>query len=242
MALPKIDVPIFELTLPLSKQNIRFRPFLVREEKILLMAMESDDELATMLSIKQIITNCVLDDIDIDMMPVVDMEYLFLNLRARSVNEITDVHYKCNNQVNDEKGEHECGNIVKASFNLLEVKPVFNTEHSSKIELTPSLGVVMKYPTVGMMYSIRGSSIDGIMDVLVSCIDYIYDDETIYYAKDSSKEELTDFVDSLTKEQFVKLQDFFIGLPKLTKNLEFKCDKCGYSDEISLEGIQSFFE
>lgn len=242
MALPKIDVPIFELTLPLSKQSIRFRPFLVKEEKILLMAMESDAELSNMLAIRQIITNCVLDDIDLDQMTVVDMEYLFLNLRARSVGEIADVHYKCNNIVNDEKGEHECGNIVKTSFNLLEIEPVYNTSHSNKIELSPSLGIVMKYPTVGMMYKTGVSSIDSIMDVLISCIDYIYDDETIYYAKDSTQEELTEFIESLTKDQFVKVQDFFVLMPKLMKTLEFKCDKCGYADEISLEGIQSFFE
>lgn len=245
MALPKIDVVIFELTLPLSKQTIRFRPFLVKEEKILLMAIESNDENANMLAIRQIITNCVLEDINIDEMTIVDMEYLFLNLRARSISEITDVHYRCNNVITEEKDdspvEHECGNIVKMSFNLLELEPVCVTDHTTRIELTPSLGIVMKYPTVGMMFEMKVSSIDDIMGVLVSCIDYIYDDETIYYSKDSSREELLEFIESLSKDQFLKLQDFFVHMPKIRKKMEFKCEKCGYADEISLEGIQSFF-
>jgi len=241
MALPKIDVPIFELTLPISKLNIRFRSFLVKEEKILLMAMESEDDFSNTLAIKQIITNCVLDDIDLDALPMIDMEFLFLNLRARSVSEITDVHYKCNNTVTDERGEHECGNIVKVSFNLLEIEPISDSGHSNKIELSAGLGIVMKYPTVGMVNN-TASSLEDIMNILVSCIDYIYDSETIYYSKDSSREELLEFIESLNKEQFVKLQDFFVSMPKIKKHLTFKCDKCGYEDEIYLEGLQNFFE
>jgi hypothetical protein len=243
--LPKIDTPLYEITLPLSKQKIKFRPFLVKEEKILLMAMESEDESSVILAIKQIVNNCCMSEVDVEKLPVLDLEYFFLQLRARSVGENIDIQYKCNNQVADANAEnemHQCGNIVKVNFSALEVEPVMPDEHTNKIILTPKLGVVMKYPDFKLIESISGLPEQSMLEkTIISCIDYIYDEESIYKAKDISEQELIDFVDSLTRDQFNQIQNFFETIPKLTKPLKFKCQKCDYEEDLVLEGIQSFF-
>lgn len=241
--LPKLDVPIFELVLPLSKKKIKYRPFLVKEEKILLMAMESDDENATLLAVKQIVNNCCLDDdINVETLPVTDLEYLFLNLRARSIGEVVDLQYKCNNKIKDDKGEeNECGNVVKFSFNLLEIAPEIPENHNNKIQLTPTMGIVMRYPNFKTMENVEGTDVERLMSVLVGCIESIYDAENIYYAKDIAKEELQDFLENMSREQFAKVQEFFDTMPKLSKNVTFHCTKCGYKEDIVIEGIQNFF-
>jgi hypothetical protein len=241
--LPKIDVPIYEITLPLLKKKVKIRPFLVKEEKILLMAMESEDEKSILLAIKQIVTNCCLENINVDDLPILDLEYMFLQLRARSIGEIIDLQYKCNNDVKDDEGnEKKCNNIIKLSFNALEVEPEENKNHSQKIQLTPKLGVVMKYPDLKIMEKMDvQSETEAMQKMITNCIDYIYDDETLYYAKDASELELIDFLDSLTRDQFQKIQDFFDTIPKMKKTLDFKCNKCGYQEEVVLEGVQNFF-
>lgn len=242
--LPKIDVPLYEITLPLSGKKIKIRPFLVKEEKILLMAMETDDDDAVLLAIKQIVTNCCIGEIDVDELPILDLEYIFLQLRARSIGEIIDLQYRCNNNVRvEENGEpKKCGHIIKLSFNALEIQPEVDEKHDKKIQLTQKLGLVMKYPDFKIIENVKNlKETEAITRTIIGCIDYIYDDESVYYAKDTSVEELIDFVDSLTAEQFSKLQDFFDTIPKMKKNLKFKCVKCGYEEEIILEGIQSFF-
>jgi len=239
MALPKIDVPIHTIDLPLSKKKIRYRPFLVKEEKILLMAMESEDENTIFDSIKQIVNNCSLDELDVDDLPITDLEYFFLHLRARSVSEIVDLQYKCNNKVN----EQDCGNIVKVKVNILEIKPEFQKDHSTKIQLTDELGLIMKYPSLKVIQNIKSENeVDKLMQIIFKCIESIYDKNSMYYTKDVSEEELKDFVESLTQQQFVKVQKFFESVPKMKKNLSFKCNKCGYEDTVLVEGIQNFFE
>lgn len=242
MALPKLDVPIYELYLPLSNQNVKFRPFLVKEEKILLMAMESDEEKASLIAIKQILNNCSFGEIDIDNLPIADLEYLFLNLRARSIGEVVDLKYKCNNVIKTESGEEKaCGHVNEYSLNVLEIVPNIPEEHTNKIEIKENLGIVMRYPTFKMMETTALDESQRILDLIVDSIDYIYDQENIYYRKDVSKKELLEFVESMTKEQFAKVQNFFDTIPKIEKDIEFKCPKCGYEEYIKVEGIQNFF-
>jgi hypothetical protein len=245
MGLPKIDVPIYEITLPLLQKKVKIRPFRVKEEKILLMAMESEDDAAVLLAIKQIVNNCCVDDLDVDSLPVLDLEYMFLQLRARSIGEIIDLQYRCNNDVVNEGETKKCGNIIKLNFNALEIQPEFDAEHNKKIQLTQKLGVVMKYPDFKLVNKISNLSnlpdTDVIAKTISGCIDYIFDSDSVYYAKDATEDELVDFVDSLTREQFAKIQEFFDTVPKMKKNLAFKCSKCGYEEELVLEGIQSFF-
>jgi lipopolysaccharide biosynthesis regulator YciM len=218
----------------------------VKEEKILLMAMESETDESTLLAIKQIIGNCCLsEDIDIETLPITDLEYFFLNLRARSVNEVVELEYKCNNKVKDEKDEEkDCGNVVRLEVNVLDIKPEVSENHSTKVALTPTMGVVMKYPSFKVVENnekVEGGEIEKLMNILVNCIESIYTEDSIFYAKDVTKQELSDFVESLTKEQFAKIQHFFESMPKIKKELDFTCKKCGYHENITVEGIQSFF-
>jgi hypothetical protein len=245
MALPKIDVPTYETTLISSGKKVKYRPFLVKEQKLFLMASQSTDEKETVDVVKQVLNNCILSDIDVDDLPTFDLEHLFMQLRARSVGEVVNLKYNCNNTVKDDKGEDKvCGGLVKFDLNILDIKPTIDPEHSNKIAITDKLGIVMKYPTLGMVKNfdnLQTESIDTIMDVIVSCIDFIYDADQMYYAKDSTKEELMEFVDNLQQDDLEKIQKFFTTMPKISKPLDFKCGKCGYEEKIVVEGIQNFF-
>lgn len=241
--LPKLDVPLYEITLPLLNKKVKIRPFLVKEEKILLMAMETQEEDSVLLAIKQIVNNCCVDEIDVDALPILDLEYLFLQLRARSIGEQIDLQYKCNNDIKDEEGkEKKCGHVIKLNFNALEIEPEKDENHNKTIQLTDKLGIVMKYPNFKIVERTNKlTEAEMVGKMIVLCVDYIFDENEIYYAKDVSEDELVDFIDSLTREQFLKIQQFFDTIPKLKKELDFKCTKCGYEEKVILEGIQSFF-
>jgi hypothetical protein len=159
------------------------------------------------------------------------------------VGEVAELQYKCNNKVKDDAGEEKtCNHLVKFDVNIFEIEPKKNPEHTNKIELSDELGMVMRYPSLKSIGNISDSAqSEKIMNILIACIDYIYDKDNIYYRKDIDDAELTDFVDSMTREQFLKVQTFFDTMPKLTKDLEFKCGKCGYTEKIEVEGIQNFF-
>jgi DNA-directed RNA polymerase subunit M/transcription elongation factor TFIIS len=241
--LPKLDVPIYEVKLLSSGKVIRFRPFLVKEQKLFLMASESEDAKETINVIRQVLRNCILDDISIDDLPTFDLEWLFMHLRARSVEEIVDLKYKCNNTVKDEKGEEDrCTGVVNFKMNLLEIEPTRHPEHTNKIQLTENLGVCLKYPSFEMIQKYESLSEANIMSkVLVDCIDYLYDKEQVYYAKDNTKEELDEFVDNLQQKDLEKIKHFFETMPEIKKSVQFKCPKCTYEENIEIKGIQNFF-
>jgi hypothetical protein len=243
MALPKIDVPIYDVKLISTGKKVRFRPFTVKEEKLFLMASESSDSESIITAITQVLNNCVLDDIDIESLPLFDVEYLFLNLRARSISEVVNLKYKCNNKVTNEEGdEKKCNNEVQLDVNILEIEPQNNPIHTSKIELNDNLGIIMKYPKMSFMNNMDSKDeFDAILDIIIDCIDYIYDENNVYYAKDTDRKELVEFVDSLQSKDLDKIKQFFDTMPKLKKKMDFKCNKCGYHENIELEGIQSFF-
>jgi hypothetical protein len=156
--LPKLDVPIYDLALPLSKRKIQIRPFLVKEEKIFLMASESDDEESILTAIKQIVNNCCLtEDVDVELLPISDLEFIFFNLRARSISEVVELKYKCNNKIHVGEEEKVCGNMVEFDVNILDIKPEIPENHTNKIELTPTMGVVMKYPNFKMLDKISAA-------------------------------------------------------------------------------------
>lgn len=241
--LPKLDVPIHEVKLLSTGKVIRFRPFLVKEQKLFLMASESEEPKETVNVIRQVLRNCIIDDINVDDLPTFDLEWLFMHLRARSVEEVVDLKYKCNNVVKDEKGEDSrCTGTVNFKLNLLEVEPIKHPNHTNKIQLTENLGICLKYPSFEMIQKYEDMNEAEIMSkVLVDCIDYLYDKEQVYYAKDNTREELEEFVDNLQQKDLEKLRDFFDTMPEIKKDVHFKCPKCGYEEDISIKGLQNFF-
>jgi hypothetical protein len=241
--LPKIDVPVYSVELPSTKEKVTFRPFLVKEQKLFLMNTENTDPQETVKVIRQVLKNCVLSDIDVDELPVFDIEFLFMNLRARSVSEVVNLKYKCNNAIEGADGEsRKCDTINEIVINVLEITPTFFPEHTKKIQLTDSVGLMMKYPTFEMMKSMVGKSeSEAIMSMIYKCIDYIYDKENMYYIKDVTEKELEEFIDNIQQKDLEKLRVFFDTMPKIKKDVDYTCKKCNYHETITLEGTQDFF-
>lgn len=240
MALPKIDSPIYELTLPLSKKHIRFRPFLVKEQRNLMMAMESDDKDTIEKNIKQVLHNCTLTEgVDIDTMPILDVEYYFIQLRARSVGEVVENKYKCENTVDDKV----CNNTMDVSINLLDIKVELTEDNKDEIQLTNTISMKLNYPKFSILE--KTSKIENAAEMafnmIIESIEYLFDGEQYYYAKETPKKELVDFVESLNHEQFAKIESFFNNLPKLNKKMECVCKKCGFQHLIEVEGLENFF-
>jgi len=242
--LPKIDVPVFSINLLSNGKEIKFRPFTVKEEKLFLMANESKDIKTIIDTTKQVLNNCLVSDVDIDTMPVFDIEYLFLNIRARSVSEIINLNYKCNNDVKNESddGTHKCNHVVQIDLNVLEIKPKTNKKPETRIEITDKVGMVMKYPNFNTIKKYEGENqSDVILKLTVDCIEYIYDGDQIYYAKDATEEELIEFIEGMQSKDLEKIKNFFDEMPKISKDIDFKCNKCGYEEQITVEGLESFF-
>lgn len=238
--LPKIDTPVYDLDLPLSKKHIRFRPFLVKEQKNLMMAMEADDKETIERNIRQVLTNCTLtDNFDVDRLPVIDVEYYFINLRARSVGEIVENKYICTNEVDGV----QCSNKMETKFNLLDITVDINPKAKDIIQLTDKISIKLKYPEFSLIDKLKQkeTAVDIAFEVVVDSIEYIYDGEQYYHANETPKEELIQFIESLSQEQFSKLEEFFDNLPKMNRKVEMKCSKCGFDHTISMEGLESFF-
>jgi len=240
MALPKIDVPTYEIELPVSKTKIKYRPFLVKEQRNLLMAIESSESTTIQQNIKDILYNCTLTEgVNIEKLPIIDVEYYFINLRAKSVGEVVESRYRCNNEVNDV----ECGNIMEKDVDLTQIKVKMNDDISPEIQLTPNISIKLKYPEFGIVKdSLRYENINDVtFNMIAQSIEYIYDGQQFYYATESTSEELIEFVEGLNQEQFSKIENFFNNLPKLKETLNITCSKCGFQHKIEVEGLESFF-
>lgn len=242
--LPKIDVPVFSINLISNGKEVKFRPFTVKEEKLFLMANESADLKTIIDTTKQVLNNCIISEVDVDKLPIFDIEYLFLNIRARSVNEIINLNYKCNNDVKNEEdeGTHKCGHTVQIDVNVLDIKPKSDKKLENKIQITDKVGIIMKYPNFDTMKKYDGvNESDMVLKLTIDCIECIYDGDQIYYAKDTTDEELIEFIESMQTKDLEKIKKFFDDMPKISKDLDFKCRKCGYEEQITLEGLESFF-
>ena len=250
MGLPTIAVPEYTLKIPSTGEEVKYRPFLVKEEKILLLAMESEKTEEIINATKTIITNCVYGNIDVDEMPTFDVEFIFLQLRGKAKGEVLDLKYKC----------PKCESEIPININIDDITIQRNKEHNKDIKLTEELGVMMKYPNLSLQTKIAQSSkdkpeIEGLFETMTACIDYIYDKESTYPSKDHTDKEMTDFLESLTDNQFQKLSKFFETSPALRHEIELNCKnktklskgkgkekkECGYKEKITLEGLNSFF-
>jgi len=241
MALPKIDTPTYELTLPLSKKKVKYRPFTVKEQRNLLLALESDDSDTIQQNVGDILYNCTLTEgVAIDKLPIVDVEYYYLNLRSKSVGEIVDTRYRCNNVVDDKN----CNNIMQTQIDLSKVKVDVDANMKPEISLNDKFVVKLKYPEFGFVKSVKNfeNVNDLTFNIIAQSIDYIFDGEQYYYASEVTTAELLEFVESLSAEQFSKIENFLNNLPKLKHKLQMTCNKCGFQHKIDIEGLESFFE
>ena len=243
MGLPTIAVPQYQLIIPSTEKKIKYRPFLVKEEKVLLIALESENQTNIINAIRTIISNCLYGDVNVNEMPTFDLEYIFLQLRAKSKGEVIDLKYEC----------PKCKTELDVNINTEDVKVIKTPEHTNTIELDTDLGVVMKYPTIETQQMIQDinenkkSEIEGIFTMITRCIDYIYDKDNTYPLKDHTEKEVDDFIDSLTDVHFQKISKFFDTMPVLKHEFKLNCTKkkkdktCSYKETITLSGLQSFF-
>jgi hypothetical protein len=236
MALPQMNTPVYKIQIPSSGEQITFRPFLVREEKALLLAQQSEDIDVMMNTLKEIIINCVKEPIIIDNLAIFDVEYLFTQIRAKSVGEMVELIFTCGHCDNAK-------NKVKMEIDLTKIPIIKDPEHTNKIHLFGECGVIMNYPNLTTFKKADGQleDINAIMEVIIDCIQAVYNGDEVFYAKEQTRQELEDFVMNLTKEQFDKIEEFFVSIPKYRQDIEFDCPACGTHNKTYLEGPASFF-
>ena len=243
MALPKINTPIFELTLSSTGQSVQYRPFLMKEQKILLLALESGEPKAIMTAVKQIINNCAIGDVETDKLPTFDLEYFFMRLRGKSIGETVDLQLRHPTGLNTK--DETCDHVTKFAFNIMEVEVQKTISHTDKIIIDEAtgLGIKLKYPTANFtdIDTDNLSELDIAVEMLIDCIDYIYDKDEVYKKEDSTKKEINEFIDSLSQDQFKNIMNFFETMPKLKHTIKWKCTGCGCEDEVTLEGMGNFF-
>ena len=234
MTLPIINTPTYELEVPSTKEKITYRPFLVKEEKLLLAAMETGEGEGDLVrALKQIITNCLISEINLDNMATFDMEYIFLNLRAKSVGEVAKVTVLC---PDDEETE------VTLEIPLDDINVSFTEGHTNKITLTDSIGMTMKYPDFNLASLQRETGAEYLFDMIKGCIAQITEGETIYERVDFNDKELDTFIDSLSTKQLEPVQQFFETMPKLKHEVKVTNPKTKKKSTITLEGLDAFFE
>jgi len=239
MPLPKVNTPTYELVLPSSGRKIKYRPFLVREEKILIMALESEDVKQITSAVIEILNGCILTKgTKIEKMSTFDIEYLFLNVRSKSVGETIDVNIIC---PDDNKTS------VQMNIDLDTIKIKKDRTHKDTIKIDDSLSMKMRYPSMDQFIesnfdsSTQGDDIKTTLDMIVSCIDTIYTEEESWSGTDSTKKELQEFIEQLNSKQFKLIENFFTTMPKLTHKVKVKNPNTGVESEVVLEGLAAFF-
>ena len=236
MALPKLTTPTYELEIPSTDEKIKFRPFLVKEEKILMMAMESKKSADIVQAVKEIVEECTFNKINISDMPMFDIEYIFLQIRSKSVGEVSKIRVLC-----PDDGK----TYANLDLDLNEVKVQVGDDHTNKIELNNGMGIIMKYPTIDSFKEsgIQDINASNMLEVIGGCILQIYEEEgkKVYNSKDQTSKELTDFIEQLNTKQFKDVQKFFDTMPKLKHEITVKNPKTKVESKITLSGLNDFF-
>lgn len=254
-SLPKLDVPTYSVTLPITKQTVTYRPYLTKEEKILLMAVESKSPKSVMDAMRQTAINCVIapDKFDVDSLPMVDLEYLFLHLRAKSKGEVLEAQFSCKNEVNKNSETPEvfepCNAPVTLKTRVDELSVTIPKDFSNIIQLTEKVGVKMRLPRYKDATDIVGkdkldsnlSALQIAFDIIISSIESIYDENEVYKVDKSNRKEVEEFLGSLNSEQFKKIQDFLENIPKVDYKFQVKCKSCGFEHNLNFKDISSFF-
>ena len=236
MALPIVETPRYELTLPSQETKVQYRPFLVKEEKMLYIALESGDEKEMQTATKEILKSVTFEKLNVEELPTFDVEYIFLQVRAKSVGEIAKFKIIC-------PDDKETYGDVEVDLSKVEVQ--VDDAHTNNIVLDEKrkLGVVMKYPNMKVLYSQEFKSLkyEDIISLIIGCVEYIYEGEKNYPVSESTREELKDFFESLPQEQFGKIRKFFESMPRLRHETKVKNPKTGVESKITFSGLQDFF-
>jgi hypothetical protein len=230
MALPILETPTYELILPSTGKKVKYRPFLVKEYKILLTSVEADvNEISRIVT--ELVDNCTFNKLDIEKLAHFDVEYLFLNIRAKSISETADIVINC-----------ECGTKIDYTLEITNLKVVKDEKTTNKVMLTEDVGVVLRYPKFDEMLDIRdNTNSTRVVELITDCVDAVFTKDD-YFDKDSyTNEELSTFISSFTKKQFDNLEEFFRNIPKIVQHIEVDCPSCKKHNEVDLEGLQNFF-
>ena len=234
MKLPTISLPKYRLQIPSTKQDITFRPFLVKEQKALLMSLESENTAEILEAIKDTIRSCTAEAINVEILPLFDLCYIFINIRAKSVGEVAEPRLSC----------ESCKTSNQVPINLTDIKVQFPPEHKNKIDLDNDSGVVMQYPTIAMTAVLReviNSESNDNIPLIASCIEKIYVGENVFTGSDYSLDERKSFLENLSGEQLNKILEFFETMPVLSHIVNFDCVKCKHKNTVTLEGLRDFF-
>jgi len=232
MALPKISVPTYSINMPSTGKTLKMRPYLVKEEKVLMIALESSDPGQIAEAVRNVIGSCYSID-NIDELTTFDIEYLFLQLRGKSVGEDMELQLKCDH----------CETLNPLVINVSDIK-VSNINDDNIVMITDDIGLKMRWPSVktfGALNIEKLNSVEGLMDLIIECVDSIFDADAVYDRNEMSKDELIDFIDNLNSGQFKKVQSFFQDIPAVEHIAKMKCSSCGKDNNIELRGLQSFF-
>lgn len=236
MALPKVVLPTYELELPSNGKKIKYRPFVVKEEKLLLLALETNDEKEIEKAVKTLLKGCIISRVKVEELPVFDLEYIFLNIRSVSVGSVVEMKVVCKDD-----------NTTQVAYNLdlTEVQVTKPPKYDPKIMLTDDMGVIMKHPGWNefIVGSVMGAAptADGIVDLVSGCIDQIFDKEDVYDSSTTTKKEFTEFVEGLTNTQFEKLQEFFASSPRMEHKFSVVNPNTGETSEFVIMGLANFF-
>lgn len=233
MALPKLASAKYELTIPSTGEKVEYRPFLVKEEKALLMAQTSGEQADILRAVKEVINACTFEKIDANNLPTFDLEYIFINLRAKSIGEEVNLIVTCPDD-NETK--------VSVKVNLMDVKCVNEVGHDTNIRLTDEIGIIMDYPKVDSVAHLNmDDEVDAMFGVIKSCIRQVYDSNNVYEKIDMAEDDLNEFVESMTHDQFEKVQEFFNTMPKVKHSVKVTNPKTKVESEVVLQGMQDFF-
>ena len=237
MALPINTTPIYTLVIPSTQKQFKYRPFLVRDQKALLAAQQSESAEVMLDTVKEVIQACAKTEINVADLASFDIEYIFSQMRAMSVGEIVDLIFRCDD-CEDEKAQ------AVVAVDLTKLQVVKQDNHTNQILLFGTCGVKMKYPTIETLKKLEHSTseeIDQVFNVICDCIEYIYTDEEMFPAHEQPREDMVEFLNNLTDEQFTRIQEFFNTMPVLRVDIEYQCPVCNKHHNKYLEGLQSFF-
>lgn len=250
-SLPKLTVPTYTLTIPSTKKKVKFRPFLSKEEKILMMIKQSKNKDEVLQAMKDIIAVCTFNKLDINILAMFDVEYIFLQLRAKAVGEVIDIDMKCANEIELPKADDhpagvepekkECGNLVPFSINIEDIKVHFPKDHTNVIKLEKNIGITLRYPSINDIDILEDESKTDV-DVINHLISNIFDKDNVYEVSETPKVDIEEFIDNINPKQIEDIRKkFFYSMPSLSYTVKYKCSKCGNTGEYTFKGINDFF-